>query len=67
MAEEIREWRVLQVNDHYRPGEPPLSIAVKNEEKARTRHLDIALPYGTGTERVVAIQNRVVGSWEDAN
>lgn len=62
-----REWRVLQMNDHYRRGEPPIALPMDDEAHARRRHLELLPPTGTGTERVVRIQSREVGPWVDAD
>jgi hypothetical protein len=58
----MREWRVLQVNERLRKGQPPLALSMQDEDAARSRQDELDRT-GLG-EKVIAIESREVGPWE---
>jgi hypothetical protein len=57
-----REWRVVQVSPYER--EEPLTLTMRSEQEARGRQ-GVLDAHGTPGTKVIAIQSREVGPWED--
>lgn len=60
-SDESFEWRVIQVNDHYKMPETPIGPMSEEAARGRQRYLE---RLGSPSARVVRIERRGVEPWE---